>query len=164
MKKLSPAPLVTLLFALILQGCLGGTASFDNTADIEYLEKNAQRGSVTVTSSGLQFEILEEGEGEQPGPAALVRFHYEGWLVNDIIFYSTRGGEPAEFFVDEVVMVGFAEGLQMMRAGGSYQLVIPAELAYGDLQVGYVHPGATLIFEVHLLEVDNDAEKEADNS
>lgn len=163
MKKLSPAPLVTLLFALILQGCLGGTDSFDNTADIEYLEKNAQRGSVTVTSSGLQFEILEEGEGEQPGPAALVRIHYEGWLVNNMIFYSTRGGEPAEFFVDEVI-VGFAEGLQMMRAGGSYQLVIPAELAYGDLQVGYVHPGATLIFEVHLLEVDNDAEKEADNS
>src|SRR5690606_14962247 len=92
-----------------------------------FLAENAQREDVQVTASGLQYQVLEPGEGESPAPGDRVRVHYEGSLLNGEVFDSSRErGEPAEFMLEQVVP-GWQEGLQLMSRGGRYRLWIPAE-------------------------------------
>lgn len=121
---------------------------------IAYLEENSQRDEVQVTNSGLQYEVIREGDGEQPQATDVVQVHYEGRLVNGHVFDSSyERGEPATFPLNQVI-AGWTEGLQLMREGAHYQFVIPAGLAYGDRDVGgQIPPNSTLIFEVELLEI-----------
>ncbi len=128
---------------------------FDNTADLEFLEEYAQHDDVTITQSGLMYRVLEEGEGDTPESDSEVRAHYTASLVSgDVIDSSYERDEPLEFSVN-MVIAGFAEGVMLMQEGAIYELVIPAELAYGNFPPpnSNIHPGATLIFEVELIEI-----------
>jgi FKBP-type peptidyl-prolyl cis-trans isomerase FklB len=119
-----------------------------------FLEENRQREGVEVTESGLQFEVVEAGDGESPGPQDLVRVHYRGTLTDGTQFDSSYDrGEPAEFRVNEVI-AGWTEALQKMRPGATFRLVIPPNLAYGERSPSpLIPPNAVLVFDVELLDV-----------
>lgn len=119
-----------------------------------YLEENAAREGVTVTESGLQYEVLEEGDGPSPESGDRVTIHYTGTLTDGTEFDSSPEGEPATFDVDRVIP-GFSEGLKLMEVGSTYRFVIPSELGYGEQGAGQaIGPGETLIFEVELLGIE----------
>jgi len=120
----------------------------------KFLEDNAAREEVTVTDSGLQWEVLEPGDGEKPTIDATVSVHYVGTLTNGTEFDSSIArGQPAEFPLKGVIP-GWTEGLQLMPIGSKYRFVIPSDLAYGERGAGAnIGPNETLVFEVELLEI-----------
>jgi len=119
-----------------------------------YLEENGAREGVTTTESGLQYEVLEPGDGPTPGAGDQVTIHYRGTLVDGTVFDSSYDrGQPATFGVGGVIP-GFSEGLQLMPVGSKYRFVIPSDIGYGAQGAGGdIGPDATLIFEVELLEI-----------
>lgn len=118
-----------------------------------YLEENRQKESVQVTESGLQYEVLERGDGPTPQSGDQVRVHYSGMHVDGTEF-DASGEEPATFGVDQVIP-GFSEGLKLMSVGSRYRFVIPGDLAYGQRGAGnQIEPNETLIFEVELLGIE----------
>ena len=119
-----------------------------------FLEDNAKRAEVTVTESGLQYEVLAMGEGDKPAADSTVRVHYHGTLINGTVFDSSvERGQPAEFPVNGVIK-GWTEALQLMAPGAKFRLYIPHDLAYGERGAGAsIAPFSTLIFDVELLEV-----------
>jgi len=121
-----------------------------------YLASNAEKDGVMATASGLQYEVLREGEpgGAQPLPTNQVTIHYRGTLIDGTEFDSSYSrGQPATFGVTRVIP-GFSEGLQLMTVGSQYRLVIPAQMAYGPQGSGSdIGPNATLIFEIELIEI-----------
>jgi FKBP-type peptidyl-prolyl cis-trans isomerase FklB len=120
-----------------------------------FLEQNAQREGVKVTESGLQYVVLEEGEGESPDPTDRVRVNYTGTLLDGQVFDSTENRGPAVFGVNQVIP-GWTEALGMMKEGGKWRLFIPSDLAYGPRGAGgRIGPNEVLIFEVELLDVMN---------
>jgi len=126
-----------------------------NTEEGEaYLAENGAKEGVTTTESGLQFEVLREGNGDQPTTADRVTIHYRGTLIDGTEFDSSYEREaPATFSVTGVIP-GFSEGLQLMSVGSQYRLVIPGDLAYGATgSPPNIGPNATLIFEIELLEI-----------
>ena len=120
----------------------------------KYLEENQAKEGVQVTESGLQYEVISEGDGPKPAASDTVRVHYVGTLLDGTEFDSSVArGQPAEFPLNGVIP-GWTEGLQLMNTGSKYRFVIPSELAYGNRGAGQlIGPGATLIFEVELLEI-----------
>lgn len=124
-----------------------------NAAEGEaFLTQNGQKGGVTTTASGLQYEVLRRGEGARPGPSSRVRLHYRGTLVDGTEFDSSYGGEPAVFNAGGVIP-GFSEALQLMPVGSHWRIAIPADIAYGSGGSGPIGPNETLIFEIELLEI-----------
>ncbi len=121
---------------------------------IQYLEENAKREGILVTESGLQYEVLVEGNGEKPEASATVRTHYHGTFIDGKVFDSSVDrGQPAEFPVNGVI-AGWTEALQMMPVGSKWRLHVPSDLAYGSQGAqGAIPPHATLIFEVELLDI-----------
>jgi FKBP-type peptidyl-prolyl cis-trans isomerase len=120
---------------------------------LAFLQKNGTREEVTSLESGLQYEVLEAGEGAKPASTDTVTTHYEGRLIDGTVFDSSyQRGEPASFPLNRVIP-GWTEGLQLMSPGAKYRLYVPADLAYGDRAAGAIPPNSTLIFEVELLEV-----------
>ncbi len=121
-----------------------------------YLASNAEKDNVTVTDSGLQYEVILEGEAgaTRPTPANQVTLHYRGTLIDGSEFDSSYSrGAPATFPVTGVIP-GFSEGLQLMSVGSHYRFTIPSDLAYGPQGSGPdIGPNATLIFEIELIEV-----------
>ncbi|MDP2561239.1 FKBP-type peptidyl-prolyl cis-trans isomerase [Psychrobium sp. 1_MG-2023] len=119
-----------------------------------YLEENAKREGVTVLASGLQFEVITEGEGEKPTAESTVRTHYHGTLIDGTVFDSSYDrGQPAEFPVGGVIK-GWTEALQLMAVGSKYKLHIPHHLAYGEQGAGgQIAPFSALVFDVELLEI-----------
>ena len=119
-----------------------------------FLEENGRREGVVTLPSGLQYEVLAEGDGATPGPTSMVTTHYHGTLIDGTVFDSSvQRGRPASFPVNGVI-AGWTEALQLMQVGDKWRLFLPPELAYGDRGAGgAIGPGATLIFEVELLEV-----------
>lgn len=119
-----------------------------------FLEENAKRDGVTVTESGLQYEVLEAGSGDKPSTEATVKVHYHGTFMDGTVFDSSvERGDPATFGVTQVIS-GWTEALQLMPIDAKYRLVIPSDLAYGDAGAPPSIPGgAVLVFEVHLLEI-----------
>lgn len=120
-----------------------------------YLADNAQRPEVKTTESGLQYEVLQEGDGPKPGPTSQVTVHYHGTLIDGTVFDSSvERGAPATFGVNQVIR-GWTEALQLMAAGSKYRLTIPQELAYGanPHPGGAIQPYAALIFDVELLSI-----------
>ncbi len=120
----------------------------------QFLADNAKRDEVTVTESGLQFEVLADGDGETPTAASTVRTHYHGTLIDGTVFDSSyERGQPAEFPVGGVIK-GWTEALQMMKVGAKWRLYVPYQLAYGERGAGAaIGPYSTLIFDVELLDV-----------
>lgn len=120
---------------------------------LAFLEENAERDGVVTLDSGLQYEVLEEGEGDKPAATDTVTTHYEGRLIDGEVFDSSyERGEPASFPLNRVIP-GWTEGLQLMSPGAKYRLYVPSELAYGDQAAGSIPPNSTLIFDVELLDV-----------
>ncbi|TPH14634.1 FKBP-type peptidyl-prolyl cis-trans isomerase [Litorilituus lipolyticus] len=119
-----------------------------------YLAENAKRDEVTVTESGLQFEVIVEGDGEKPTADSTVSVHYHGTFTNgDVFDSSVERGQPAEFPVKGVI-AGWTEALQLMTEGSKYRLTIPYNLAYGERgSQGAIPPYATLVFDVELLSI-----------
>ncbi|MDO4320572.1 MAG: FKBP-type peptidyl-prolyl cis-trans isomerase [Bacteroidales bacterium] len=120
----------------------------------DFLEANGKREEVKITPSGLQYEVLKQGEGPKPEATDQVVVHYTGKLIDGTVFDSSEErGEPATFGVTQVIP-GWVEALQMMNAGSQWRLYIPSELAYGPQGAGgVIGPNQTLIFDVSLLEV-----------
>ena len=119
-----------------------------------FLAENAKRAEVTVTASGLQYEVLVAAEGEKPTRNSTVRTHYHGTLIDGTVFDSSyQRGEPAEFPVSGVI-AGWTEALQLMSPGSKLRLYIPHNLAYGERGAGNaIAPFSALIFDVELLAI-----------
>ena len=119
----------------------------------EYLAENAKREGVTVTNSGLQYEVLEEGEGKSPSATDVVKCNYEGRLIDGTVFDSSyKHGGPLEFALHQVIK-GWTEGLQLMKEGSKYRFFIPYNLAYGSRGASIIPPYSALVFDVELIEV-----------
>ena len=120
----------------------------------KYLAENAKKDGVITTPSGLQYQVLREGNGKRPSAKDSVKCHYEGSLIDGTVFDSSvQRGEPAVFGLQQVI-AGWTEGLQLMQEGGKYRFFIPYRLAYGEGGAGQmIPPFAALIFDVELIEV-----------
>ena len=119
-----------------------------------YRAEYAKRDGVTTLPSGMLYEVMTEGSGPKPTAADTVSTHYHGMLIDGSVFDSSvERGQPASFPVGGVI-AGWTEALQLMAVGSKWKLVIPPDLAYGERGAGAdIGPGATLIFEVELLEI-----------
>ena len=119
-----------------------------------YMHINAEKPNVNQLESGLQFEILEQGDGKSPGPGSNVVTHYHGTFINGDVFDSSlERGKPAQFPVNRVIK-GWTEALQLMKEGDVWRLVIPPQLGYGERGAGEtIPPDTVLVFEVELIEV-----------
>lgn len=128
----------------------------ENTAIGEaFLAENREKEGVTETESGLQIKVIEEGTGKSPNEEDEVEVHYEGTLIDGQVFDSSyQRGEPAVFPLNRVIP-GWTEGVQLMKEGGTYELYVPGDLAYGPNSPGSpIGPNETLIFKVELLKVN----------
>jgi len=119
-----------------------------------FLAENGKRAEVHTTPSGLQYEILEEGDGPVPTATDKVEVHYTGKLIDGTVFDSSvERGVPATFGVTQVIP-GWVEALQLMKTGAKWRLFIPSDLAYGPQGAGgVIGPNATLLFDVELLKI-----------
>ncbi|MBT4775078.1 MAG: FKBP-type peptidyl-prolyl cis-trans isomerase [Crocinitomicaceae bacterium] len=121
----------------------------------DFFAENSKRKDVVTLASGLQYEIITEGNGPKPGPTDKVKTHYHGTLLNGTVFDSSvERGTPLSFPVNRVIK-GWTEALQLMRVGSKWKLYIPSHLAYGERGAGAkIKPNAALIFEVELIEIE----------
>ena len=121
-------------------------------ANQAYLAANAKKPGVHVQPSGLQFKILQNGFGKRPGPTDTVQVYYTGQLINGTVFDGTSPGLPASFKVNSVIP-GWTEALEIMREGDHWQLVIPANIGYGNRSQGdgAIPPNQTLVFDLRLI-------------
>jgi FKBP-type peptidyl-prolyl cis-trans isomerase FklB len=119
-----------------------------------FLAKNKEKAGVTVTPSGLQYEVIKMGTGNKPTANSTVKVHYVGTLIDGTEFDSSVSkGEPVEFPVSGVI-TGWTEALQLMPVGSKFKLYIPQNLAYGASQAGeLIKPFSTLVFEIELLDI-----------
>lgn len=129
-------------------------ASVAIEAGKKFLKENAKKEGVVSLESGLQYEIINEGNGDLPKSTDSVKCHYHGTLIDGTVFDSSvNRGEPATFPVNGVI-AGWVEALQLMPAGSKWKLYVPSDLAYGAQGAGnLIGPHTTLIFEVELLEI-----------
>ena len=120
----------------------------------KYLAENAKKDGVVTLPSGLQYKVLQEGNGKKPSAKDSVKCHYEGFLIDGTVFDSSvQRGEPAVFGLQQVI-AGWTEGLQLMQEGAKYRFFIPYRLAYSEGGAGpSIPPFATLIFDVELIKV-----------
>jgi len=124
---------------------------------VRFLEENKKNPNVKVTASGLQYEVIQEGNGPKPTATSKVKVHYHGTTPSGEVFDSSVSrGEPITFGLNQVIK-GWTEGLQLMAVGSKYRLFIPQELAYGaNPQPGSaIKPYMPLVFEVELLGIEN---------
>jgi len=137
------------------QAEVGVQANENKKKGAEFLAKNKTNPKVKTTASGLQYEVLQEGDGKtKPTAMSTVQVKYTGKLLDGTVFDSTdkNGGAPADINLGSVIK-GWTEGIQLMSKGSKYRFYIPAELAYGDQGAGGAIPGgSTIIFDVELLD------------
>ncbi|MBE7498268.1 MAG: FKBP-type peptidyl-prolyl cis-trans isomerase [Verrucomicrobiaceae bacterium] len=119
---------------------------------LKFLAENGKKKGVTTTKSGLQYEVLKEGDGPKPVATDRVNVHYHGTLISGKVFDSSvERGQPITFGVQEVIK-GWTEALQLMPVGSKWRIYLPSDIAYGDQGAGEdIGPGETLIFDVELL-------------
>ena len=119
-----------------------------------FLAENAKKDGVVTLPSGLQYQVLKEGNGKKPSATDLVVCHYEGTLIDGTVFDSSyKRNEPATFGLNQVI-AGWTEGVQLMSEGAKYRFFIPYNLAYGERGAGaQIPPFAALVFDVELIQV-----------
>lgn len=145
---------------LLLSACSGDSdetsQTIDPTTQTQFLADNAAREGVSVTESGLQYEVLRAAEGPMPSAISTITTHYVGELIDGTEFDSSYArGRPATFDLSGTIL-GWVEGVQLMSVGSQYRFVMPAALAYGDRGAGtQILPGAVLVFEIELLEINS---------
>jgi len=128
-----------------------------NKADgAAFLAENGKKAGVTTTKSGLQYEVLKQGDGAKPKVTDTVTVNYRGTLIDGTEFDSSyKRGQPATFPLNGVIK-GWTEGVQLMNVGSKFRFAIPSELAYGPAQAGpKIGPDSVLVFEVELLAIGN---------
>ena len=120
----------------------------------EFLNINKGKAGVVTLPSGLQYQVLKQGEGAKPAASDKVKCHYHGTLINGTVFDSSvQRGEPAGFGVSQVIP-GWVEALQLMPVGSKWRLFIPSDLAYGEHGAGdAIEPNSALVFDVELLDI-----------
>ena len=120
----------------------------------KFLAENSKKDGIVTLPSGLQYQVLKEGNGKKPSAKDTVQCHYEGTLIDGTVFDSSyQRGEPATFPLQQVI-AGWTEGLQLMQEGAKYRFFIPYRLAYGEGGAGAsIPPFAALIFDVELIQV-----------
>jgi len=124
-------------------------------AEIDFLAENAKKPGITITPSGLQYEVITETNGRKPSAESTVKVHYEGRLSDGTLFdNSYEYQEPVEFALFQVIP-GWSEGLQLMGVGSKYKFYIPSELGYGPNGMGPIPPYSALVFTVELLDIVN---------
>ena len=128
-------------------------AAANQAAGEAFLEDNANREGVMTTSSGLQYEVLREGDGASPEAGQQVQVHYRGTLTDGTEFDASYGGDPASFSLDGVI-TGFAEAIMLMKVGGHVRAYLPGDLAYGEEGRPAIPPNSVLIFEIELLGIE----------
>ena len=123
-----------------------------------FLAENGKKEGVVTLPSGLQYQVLKEGNGKKPSATDQVVCHYEGTLIDGTVFDSSyKRKEPATFGLNQVI-AGWTEGVQLMQEGAKYRFFIPYDLAYGDRGAGaQIPPFAALVFDVELIEVKGKA-------
>lgn len=121
----------------------------------KFLKENAMKEGITVTESGLQYEVINAGSGKTPSASDKVNVHYHGTLIDGTVFDSSVDrGEPISFPVNGVIL-GWQEALQLMKEGDKWKIYIPSNLAYGERGAGAkIPPHSALVFEVELLSVE----------
>ena len=121
----------------------------------DFVEVRKNKANVPTLPSGLQYEILNEGEGAKPKATDKVKCHYHGTLLDGTVFDSSvQRGQPAVFGVNQVIK-GWVEALQLMSVNSKWRLFIPSDLAYGEQGAGgLIEPNSTLIFDVELLGIE----------
>jgi len=131
------------------------TSDENKTEGAAFLEKNKENDDVIETESGLQYQIVELGEGDHPTATDSVTVHYRGTLLDGTEFDSShKRGQPATFPLNGVI-AGWTEGVQLIKPGGTIKLFIPSDLAYGERGAPpTIEPGATLIFDVELISIN----------
>lgn len=119
-----------------------------------FLVENAKKANIVTTDSGLQYEVIEQGEGASPSASDNVTVHYKGTTIDGKVFDSSYDrGAPATFPLNRVI-AGWTEGLQLMKEGAKYRFYIPSNLAYGERGAGgAIAPNSALIFDVELIKV-----------
>jgi FKBP-type peptidyl-prolyl cis-trans isomerase len=123
----------------------------NKAATAVFLAENRKKEGVVELPSGLQYKMIQQGEGSSPVSTSNVTVHYKGTLIDGSVFDSSYDrGQPLTFQLDGVIP-GWTEGLQLMKPGGKCILYVPPQLGYGDQGVGPIPPGSTLIFEIELL-------------
>jgi FKBP-type peptidyl-prolyl cis-trans isomerase FkpA len=121
--------------------------------ETDFLAENSKKAGISITGSGLQYEVVSEGTGAKPEQDDTVRVNYEGTFIDGTVFDSSYSrGEPAEFPLNGVIP-GWTEGIQLMREGATYKFYIPSELGYGPQGAGPIPPYSPLIFEVELISI-----------
>jgi FKBP-type peptidyl-prolyl cis-trans isomerase FklB len=127
----------------------------------EFLKKNKEQAGVVTLPSGLQYKVITEGKGAKPKSTDTVTVDYEGTLVNGKVFDSSyQRGQPVSFPVSGVIK-GWTEALQLMPEGSTWNLYIPANLAYGEQSPSpNIGPNSTLVFKVHLISIAKPAAKD----
>ncbi|EEY75690.1 putative outer membrane protein MIP [Acinetobacter calcoaceticus RUH2202] len=130
------------------------TGQLNIQAGTAFLADNAKKSGVITTKSGLQYQVLKEGNGQKPKATSRVKVNYEGRLLDGTVFDSSIArNHPVEFQLSQVI-AGWTEGLQTMKEGGKTRFFIPANLAYGEVGAGdSIGPNSTLIFDIELLQV-----------
>lgn len=131
------------------------TFGANKEAGEQFLAENAKKEGVQTTPSGLQYEVIEEGNGAKPSPTSNVTVHYHGTLIDGTVFDSSvQRGQPASFGVNQVIP-GWTEALQLMPKGAKYRLYIPQNLAYGAQPHpgGPIEPYMALVFDVELIDI-----------
>lgn len=133
---------------------LAAAAAENEAKSTAFLNANKTKDGVKVTTSGLQYKVITEGEGAKPTATDTVKVHYHGTLPDGKVFDSSVDrGSPIDFPVNGVIQ-GWQEGLQLMNVGSKYMFYIPSDLAYGNRGAGAdIGPGQALVFEVELLEI-----------
>ncbi len=154
--RLTPDEIAQCLFSFQMQMQQQHFASAQENLDrgLAYLSQNAEQEGVTVTESGLQYRVINSGEGPSPSIDDVVAARYRGALIDGTEFDSSPGEEPVPFPVARVIP-GWIEALQLMKVGDKWELVIPANLAYGEAgnPQGKIGPNEALVFEIELVEI-----------
>jgi len=138
----------------VQQARAAAQAETEKKAGAAYIEKTTKEAGAKKTESGAIVTTIKEGKGEQPKATDTVKVHYHGTLIDGTVFDSSvKRGEPATFPLNQVIKC-WTEGVQLMKVGGKSKLVCPSAIAYGDRgSPPTIKPGATLVFEVELLEI-----------
>ncbi len=138
----------------LAQARLAASATAEKKAAEPYLAKAAGEKGAKKTASGLVYTEVKAGNGEAPNATDTVKVHYTGKFTDGTVFDSSvQRGEPATFPLNGVIKC-WTEGLQLMKVGGKATLVCPSDIAYGDQgRPPQIKPGATLVFDVELLEI-----------
>ena len=154
MGKFRFGALIAALVTMVAVSAQAADPSLSAAANQKYLADFAKQPGVIKTASGLEYKIIQNGFGARPGPYNKVQVSYKGALINGKVFDSTEPGLPATFTVNELIP-GWTEALELMREGDHWQLVIPANLAYGTRGAGggSIPPDQVLVFDLTLLKV-----------